>query len=241
MRCYLSTPGSLAHAHVAAGANVLISAAYAPDWLLKVASTFERVMWDSGAYTAFTQGTVIDLDAYAERARSIPWADSAACLDDISGDWRQGLANWDAHPWMFPVYHDTDPPEALEAILERLQDKDRGRFRPAALQWIGLGMKPPRNAGAWLGRTLERIPPGVHVHGFAMRGFTETLVDARGSDCSADSINWILDSRQILQALPWLTPCEALDIVVKRYTRHHKKITTDPRGPKSAQIGLFSS
>ena len=218
----------------------MLSYAYTSRWIDGYIPTFGRLLWDSGAFTSFTQGRPVDLDAYAERARSVPWADGAACLDDIAGDWRLGLANWDAHPWMFPVYHDSDPLEALEAILERLQDPERGRFRPLSPQWIGLGMIPPRTSRQWLAETLARIPPGVHVHGFAMRGHGDVLVRLRGADSSADSVNWMLDARKVGRDLPWLTPVETVEIVAKRYEREFKAMP--PRISEaidSRQTGLF--
>lgn len=238
MRCYLSTPGSLAQAQACAGANVLISFAYASTWFVNFAPAFGRLLWDSGAFTAYTKGKTIDLDAYAETARSVPWSDAAASLDDISGDWKNGLANWDRYPWMFPVLHDTDPPQALDAILERLCDKDRARFRPSSQQWIGLGLKPPRAQGParrWLAGVLPRIPVGVHIHGFAMRGFGDVLIADRGAECSADSVNWMLDARKVMQDMPWLTSVECVEIVAKRYDREHRK------GLVSPQLEIFGS
>jgi hypothetical protein len=240
MRCYLSSPGSLAHAHACGGLPVLISFAYAPEWLLKVAHSFGRVLFDSGAYTAWTQGKSVDLDRYAETARTIPWADAAASLDSIKGKWREGLANWDRYPWMFPVYHDSDPPEALDAILERLQDRDVARFRPSSPQWIGLGMTPPRTSRRWLSETLVRLPPGLHVHGFALRGHADMITTERGADCSFDSINWWMDSRQVLADYPWLTPTECLEIVVKRYEREFKTRPEKRVKGTEPQLGLFS-
>jgi hypothetical protein len=237
MICYLSTPGSLAHAQACAGAPVLLSFAYATPWVLDFARAFGRVLWDSGAYSTFNSGKVIDLDDYAETARSLPWADGAACLDSIKGDWREGLANWDRYPWQFPVYHDTDPPEALDAILERLQDSGRARFRDSSPQWVGLGMTPPRNSRRWLAETLARLPPALHVHGFAMRGHADLITEYRGADCSADSINWWLDSRKVAEAFPWLTPVECVEIIVKRYTREFR--TRPERAAKAVpQLGL---
>lgn len=237
MRCYLSSPGSLAHAQAAAGSPVLLSFAHAAKWLRDFTPAFSNVLWDCGAYSVFNSGKIIDPDAYAESARSIPWADAAAGLDDVAGDWRKGLANWDRYPWMFPTYHDSDPPEALDAILERLQDKTRARFREASLQWIGLGMVPPRLNRRWLAETLARLPPGLHVHGFATRAHADLIIEARGAECSADSINWILDSRKVAEVHPWLTPTECVEIVVKRYQREHKIQAKAERA--TAQIGLF--
>lgn len=230
----------MAQAQAAQGAAVLISYAYANPWLMEFTRSFRRVLWDSGAYTAFTKGKVIDLDDYAETARAIPWADGAASLDDIAGDWRKGLANWDRYPWMFPVYHDSDPPEALDAILERLQDRAIARFRPASPQWIGLGMTPPRQSRRWLGETLARLPAGLHVHGFALRGHADLITAARGAECSADSINWMLDARKVAEDMPWLTPPECVEIIVKRYEREFKMY--ERKSTRNApQLDLFGA
>lgn len=213
---YLSSPNTQQQAHAANGMPVLLSfpIASASTWLDRYLPSFDRVLIDSGAFSELNSGKAIDLDAYAEWSQkmlALPHVDAAACLDDIRGDWRRGLANWEAMPWTFPVFHDSDPPEALDEILER---------EPS---WLGLGMVPPRTGARWLGETLailrERAPQ-IHIHGFALRRYIGALLRHDGP-VSVDSTNWILDVRAMLdnRLTAHLTPAECLDIIVKRYRR----------------------
>jgi len=183
-------------------------------WVEKYVPSFSGLLIDSGAYSVLTTGTEINVDEFAEWAQRFPHADAVAALDDISGDWEQGLRNWEAHPWMFPTFHDTDPWEALAGILEK---------HP---KWIGLGMKPPRTSARWLDETLERIPDQIHIHGWELRAFTD-----RHRIDSFDSTNWFRDSWAVKNAYPWLTPAESLEIIVKRYQREHRIIKTRSTTP----------
>lgn len=208
------------HADQLRGMPVLVSFACRAAWQARYIPSFGRLLIDSGAYTAFNSGKDVSLPGFIEYAEIYRhMADHVAALDDIAGDWRKGLANWDQAPWMFPTIHDSDPDQALDAILERLQDPRRARIRIGQAQWIGIGMVPPRRSRTWLRRVLERIPEGVHVHGFALRGYIQDITNARGRDFSVDSLNWWLDARQVLGVFPYLTPAEAIEIVVKRYKR----------------------
>jgi hypothetical protein len=206
---YLSSPGGHLQADYLRDMPVLLSyAQHTRRFLDDYLSSFRRVLIDSGAFSVLNSGKQIDVDAYAEWSaeyRDLPHVDAVAALDDIAGDWEQGLANWRRHPWMFPTYHDSDPQEALDAILA---------YSP---QWLGLGMVPPRDSEAWLLRTLGRIPAEVHIHGWALRAFTwHPRLD------SVDSTNWMLDAWQMKKTLPWLTPAECIEIIVKRYQRERR-------------------
>lgn len=217
---YLGSPRTQQQAHSANGMPVLLSYPLYSKWMDGYLASYDRVLVDSGAFSELNSGVSVDLDGYAEFSKSmlsVPHVDACACLDDIRGDWRRGLRNWESMPWTFPVFHDSDPPEALEAILERVFDDGRPR-------WIGLGMVPPRRSADWLDQTLstlEKRAPGLHVHGFALRGHLDRLLKHRGRSVSVDSVNWILDVRKILDSplTRHLTPAEALDIIVKRYRR----------------------
>lgn len=211
MTVYLSSPQSQMQAAHLAEMPVLLSfgADGAANWLQPYVPTFRRLLIDSGAFSVWSSGKRIDLVAYAAWAEQYAWADGVAALDDVAGDWKQGLRNWNAYPWMFPTFHNSDPDEALDEILAR------------APRWLGLGMVPPRDAGTWLERTLERIPPGIHVHGWALRAFS----DLPRLD-SFDSTNWFLDTRKVLNACPWLTPSECTEIIVKRYQREKRMLKT---------------
>ncbi len=220
MVTYLSSPGNQMQAAAVSGMPVLISFGAAAKWLDDYVPSFGRLLVDSGAYSVLNSGKRIDVDQYAEWAESYrPWCDAVAALDDIAGDWEKGLENWRRHPWQFPTYHSSDPPEALEVILSE---------SPA---WIGLGMVPPRDKEAWLRKTLERLEGvPVHVHGWALGSYaSHPRID------SVDSTNWFADSWKVRNAYPWLTPAECVDIIVKRYQRvpRMKKATA------TVQKGLF--
>lgn len=236
---YLSSPNTQHQAHAARGMPVLLSFGVwnGGGWMERYVSSFDRVLVDSGAFSVLSSGKVIDLGAYAEfskRMLQLPNVDAAACLDDIDGDWKKGLDNWDKAPWTFACYHDTDPENALDEILDRLQDHSRP-------QWIGLGMKPPRKSRGWLIKTLRKIEhrsPHIHIHGFAMRSFLDILLEYNGRSLSVDSTNWLLDVRKLLDCslTKHLTPAEALDIVVKRYQRDKRKHTGRDDRQKELQL-----
>ena len=146
-----------------------------------------------------------------------------AGLDDIRGDWRRSLANYEAVPGTFPTFHDSDPPELLDDLVALA--KTRGR-------WLGLGLVPPRHGKErWIRDACSRIPEDIHVHGWALRAYTHI----RRLD-SVDSTNWWRDAMSIRQKLPWLTYGEALGIVVKRYQRETRAIGTD----SDPQMEMFS-
>jgi len=200
------------------GVPVLISFALFNPWHERYVPSFERVLLDSGAYSAHTTGVELDVSEFAEFAER--WrdvADAVACLDSISGDWREGWRNMEAMPdgLGFPTFHDSDPPELLEDLISAA--RERGG-------WIGVGLVPEtrHTRSRWLEETLDRIPLDLHVHGWACRRFWNTH---RRLD-SVDSTNWTLDGRKVLDACPWLTPAEATEIVVKRYRRERRTLPT---------------
>jgi len=230
---YLSSPSNQMTASYMARMPVLLSFALEArqTWLQKYIPTFGRVMADSGAYSEMSSGKVVDLDEYGqwvEEARLT--LDAAAALDDIRGDWRRSLRNWDSLPHTFPVLHDSDPPEYIAAVIERLGDPARARLRPTDLQWCGIGLVPPRSNTQFALRMLGMIPPGVHVHLFALRKIASAALAVRGFDVSFDSTTWLLDAFAIGKQLPWLTTAECVDLVVRRYQRAIPKPDTSTQG-----------
>lgn len=212
---YLASPNNQQQAEHVADMSVLLSYACYSDWLQKgYQQSFRRILIDSGAYSEFTSGVKVDLSAYAEWAQQwVGHADAIAGLDDISGDWRRSLRNYEAFPLGFPTYHETDPPELLDDLIPMA--RERGG-------WLGIGLKPPRDGKErWVRDTLARIPEGIHVHGWAMRAYTH----CRRID-SVDSTNWWRDAMMVRTKLPWLHYGECLEIVVKRYQRW-KRATTE--------------
>jgi hypothetical protein len=221
---YLASPNTQQQAEHVAGMPVLLSYACYSDWLGKgYQQSFDRILIDSGAFSEFSSGKKIDLTAYAEWAER--WdghADAVAGLDDIAGDWRRSLRNYEAFPLGFPTFHESDPPELLDDLVAIAKERTR---------WIGLGLLPPR-AGKerWVRAALDRIPDGLHVHGWAMRGYTH----CRRLD-SVDSTNWWRDAMKLrtIADLSHLTFGECLAIVVKRYQRWTRNITEPAKEPLS--------
>ena len=94
--------------------------------------------------------------------------------------------------------------------------------------WLGIGLLPPRTGREdWLVRTLERIPDDIRLHGWALwryqhLGFT-----------SFDSTHVYREIPKVLHACPWLTPAEALDLLVLKVERMSRQRHTSTQG------GLF--
>ena len=214
MIVYLASPRTQQQAEHACDMPVLFSFAIYPKWVDRYAPTFSRILIDSGAYSELNSGVKVDLAAYADWApRWDGHADAIAGLDDITGDWRRSLANYERFPLGFPTYHDTDPPELLDDLIPMAQERGR---------WLGLGLKPPREGkGRWVRETCDRIPDDIHVHGWALRYYT----NIRRLN-SVDSTNWWRDAMTLrtIPACAHLTYGECLEIVVKRYIRWQRTI-----------------
>lgn len=215
MNVYLASPNTQQQAEHAAEMAVLFSFACYSPWLDKYQQSFRRLLIDSGAYSAFTTGKPVDIVAYGEwAARWVGHADAIAGLDDISGDWRKSLANYEAMPLGFPTIHDTDPPELLKELVPLA--RERGN-------WLGVGLAPPREGKERFVRWVcDNVPEDIHIHGWALRRYTHI----RRLD-SVDSTNWWRDAMQIRRDLPWLTYGEALELVIKRYKRETRVFRED--------------
>jgi hypothetical protein len=213
MKTYLATPGNALQAHAASGMPVLLSFACWQPWVEQYQPTFPHVLIDSGAYSELNSGKVVDLSAYVEfAARWEDRADAIAGLDDIRGNWRRSLRNYEQGVG-FPTYHDSDPPELLPDLIDIA--RERGG-------WIGVGLLPPRQGKRrWVAETMARMPDDLHVHGWALRAYRdEPRLD------SVDSTNWWRDA-MALRTKPMtkhLTYGECLEIVVKRYQREARTL-----------------
>lgn len=226
MRVYLASPCTQQQAEHVAGMPVLLSYACYADCLDKgYHQSFSHILIDSGAYSEFTSGKAIDVKAYAEWAEQwVGHADAIAGLDDIRGDWRRSLRNYEAFPGGFPTFHESDPPELLPDLVAMAQERK---------QWLGFGLLPPRQGKeSFVRETLARIPEGIHVHGWAMRAYTH----CRRLD-SVDSTNWWRDAMALrtVPGLAHLNYGECLEIVVKRYQRWKRTIREAP----PEERGLF--
>ena len=66
--------------------------------------------------------------------------------------------------------------------------------------------------------TLARVPAGLHVHFWAGGEYA-----GHPRVNSADSTNWFRDAWNYKNAMPFLTPAECVELVVKRYQRERRK------------------
>jgi hypothetical protein len=209
---YLASPSNQLQAEAVKDMPVLLSFALFTPFLDKYHHAFKKILIDSGAYSVLNTGKRVDLTEYAEW--SLRWdgyADAVAGLDDISGDWRQSLRNYEAMPNGFPTIHDSDPPELLRDLVALAQERG---------SWIGIGLVPPREGKeSFVRRVCDNIPEGIHIHGWALRAYTKV----RRLD-SVDSTNWWRDAFKVRRDFPWLTFGESLEIIVKRYQRENRII-----------------
>lgn len=219
MIVYLASPNTQQQAEHVSDMPVLLSYASYHPWMDQYHPSFRRVLIDSGAYSEFTGATKVDLGAYRDWAE--PWrehADAIAGLDDITGDWRRSLANYDAMPQGFPTFHDADPWELLADLVAMAEERNG---------WIGIGLTPPRNGKeAFVRRVCDSVPESLHIHGWALRAYTHI----RRLN-SVDSTNWWRDAMKLRRDLPWLTYGECLEIVVKRYQRWRRTIRDTADAP----------
>lgn len=212
MTFYLSSPGNQMAADHCRDMPVLVSYAIYKPWLDQYVPSFRRVLIDSGAYSELTGKVVVDGAAYRDWQQR--WVDTAhvdaiAGLDDIRGDWRRSLRNYDLYGG-FPTYHETDPPELLGDLIPLA--RERGG-------WLGVGLLPPRGGKwRWVKETLARVPDGLHVHVWAGGEYSG---HPRVGSC--DSTNWFRDAMAYRLDLPFLTLAECVEIVVKRYQRTRRK------------------
>lgn len=220
MTAYLGSPSNQMHCSFLGGMPVLLSFALYTRFLDDYVPSFGRVLIDSGAFSEFNSGKKVDGAEYRDwhaRWNETAHVDAVAGLDDIRGDWRRSLRNYELYGG-FPTYHESDPAELLDDLIPLA----RGRGG-----WLGVGLLPPRGGKwQWVKGTLARIPDGLHVH-----------VWAGGEYCghprcdSWDSTNWFRDAWMYKNQLPFLTPAECVEIVVKRYQRQDRKpvdVSTTP-------------
>jgi hypothetical protein len=213
MIVYLASPNTQQQAEHVENMPVLLSFAIYGQWMDRYQQTFSRILIDSGAYSEMNSGKKIDGEEYLDwQKRWEGHADAVAGIDDIRGDWRKSLSNYEKYGG-FPTFHDSDPPELLDDLIPIA--RERGG-------WIGLGLVPPREGKEqWVRNACERIPEDLHVHGWALRAYTKV----RRLD-SVDSTNWWRDGMRLrtIGDLSHLTYGECLEIVVKRYQRWDRTI-----------------
>mgnify|MGYP003146451619 CR=1 FL=1 len=210
MDVYLASPRSQLQADKVKGMPVLMSYGCYSNWMDRYVPSYGKLLIDSGAYSVLNSGTKIDLGEFREWSeRFMPIAEAVAGLDDISGDWKQGLKNYEAVPWSFPTWHDTDPIELIPDLVALARERKT---------WIAIGLKPPRQGKEGIIRDfMERVPEDLHVHGWALRSYAHIP----GLN-SVDSTGWLREPMTLMTLYPFLTYGECLEIIIKRYQRQRK-------------------
>ncbi len=161
-----------------------------------------RFFLDSGAYSAWTKNTVIDLDEYCAFIRhNIDQIEAYACLDVIPGKPGRPAsaaekvaaaeATWQNYCYMkdegldpLPVFHYGEPWKYLDRMLT---------FGCSYIGVGGLVAVPSKDRRAWLDDFFLRICdaegyPTVKTHGF---GMTALVLMFRYPWHSVDSTTWI--------------------------------------------------
>jgi len=227
---YLASPLTKFQLTHLVGMPVLLSFALWRKWHPRWLHTFGPMLLDSGAFSEFNSGKKVDIGAYKAHVDEWGWRfDAVAGLDDISGDYKRSLKNYEVLG--FPTIHDTDPPELLDDLIPIA--RERGG-------WLGMGVAPVngsrRHGKTWVDATLARIPRDIHVHGWALRLFRD-----RPRFDSVDSTNWFRDCGKLLAdgiRLQWLTE-EELDDQEHRANERQKfnRLGTDwPAEAKQARL-----
>lgn len=193
--------------------------------------TWEGTLLDSGAFSAYNSGKVINLQDYIDYCLIYKkYYEGIVVLDDIAGNVDLTKRNLtmmieNSIPTI-PVYHQGEPVSVLQEYC-------------ADFDYIGLGFKRPiQDAKRYLDECFSHIPETTKVHGFAMTNYM-----AYYPFYSVDSTSWMLNCRRLWEvkgaqgkALKCLTLAELLEIEIKKYERLPKM----ERRPRSEALKISS-
>lgn len=153
------------------------------DWCLRYG---QSVMWDNGAFSAFTKGAVFDPAAFAAwvepRLAHPHWAVVPDVIDGTVADQREAAKPW-PHPRSLsaPVWHMGLP---IDWLLELADGWPRICFGSTAAYWqVGSEAWERRCDEAWNALERRGLRPWVHM----LRGLA--LSGDRWPFASADSVN----------------------------------------------------
>lgn len=168
-----------------AGKNFCVSFADArdADWCL---AHGQAVMWDSGAFTAFTQGKQVDWERYYDwlkpRLGHPHWAVVPDVIDGDVEQQRALVARWPFDRWSAaPVWHMALP---IDYLLELADEWPRVCFGSSGIYWqVGSPAWERRADEAFNELARRGRLPWVHM----LRGLA--LCGDRWPFASADSVN----------------------------------------------------
>jgi hypothetical protein len=153
------------------------------DWCLDHG---QMVMWDNGAFTAFTQGKTFDISsfyAWVEPRLGHPhWAVIPDVIDGTVEQQRERIAQWPFGPWLgAPVWHLGLP---IDWLLELAGEWPRICWGSSGEYWqVGSPGWSRRADEAWNALEARGLRPWVHM----LRGLA--LCGDRWPFASADSVN----------------------------------------------------
>jgi hypothetical protein len=139
---------------------------------------------DSGAYTAWTSGLVIDVEEYADHCERLIATDPQ-CVEvfslDVIGDWKSSMKNteylWARGIPAVPVYHRDDPEDMLHVLAKEYPKISLGG---------AVGLRPKAKK-AWMAQCFARVYP-KRIHGLGV--VTRDILFSLPFD-SVDASSWI--------------------------------------------------
>jgi hypothetical protein len=163
---------------------LLISYAYLTSWRRRPTwSAYRDWVLDSGAYTAWTKGTPVDLVQYIYICQELLAVDPTLTeifALDVIGDWRGTRRNtelmWAAGIPAIPTYHPEEPEDVLIGYARDYPKIALG----------GVVGQPKAWKAAWVGQCFARVWP-KKIHGLGM--MSEELLAAYPFH-SVDASNW---------------------------------------------------
>ena len=170
----------------------------------------KRLFLDSGAFSAFTQGKKIDIDAYADFVKANEKYITTYATLDVIGDYKgtekntRYLESKGLHP--LPTFHFGSPYE----VLEKMVDEYEG-------QYIALGGLVPlaldrTTMQAHLDKCFSIIKTRVKVHAFGVNGVWAWL---RYPFYSADATSWLMGGKYRM-ILNWNQKTQKMEKTSKR-------------------------
>lgn len=146
----------------------------------------DQIFLDSGAFTAFTQGVIIDIDDYIKVIQETGLKYYAVL--DVIGDWKktaENLAYMESkglNP--IPAFHYNSPLEELEKLVQKYEYIALGGLVPLAMQ------RPVFQN--WVDQCFSIIRNRTKVHGF---GVNSLWAWKRYPWYSADATSWVTGSK----------------------------------------------
>ena len=225
--------------------NLLVSYYYLRDFLPH-RGTIEYASWimDSGAFSAYNSGAVIDLQKYIDCCKELLASDPTLTQIfalDVIGDWKAGIRNteemWRQGVEAIPCYHIDEPWDVLIGLAK---DYPKIAIGGVAYSTDALKVKYPqiKFAGrvvpglfgqklSWAHQCFARVYP-AKIHGFAFANHDAVLsLPFHSTDSSVWAVG--LGAWGFSRAFHW----QRINDKGKISTKHHgRKLRTSIRGQK---------